>query len=236
MFDIAEEVGFQFNLLDIGGGFPGQKSAKLTFEEVCILIRLFWFLLWDKTIVFNKTCLLSNAVSIGVNALPFAWRNIETIDLTSNLLHWLTVDGLQCFYNIETHSWQLVITNQRQEVSITRKESKDLEFWFWTYYVDNVCWFLIVPSCDNVVFVVLVLLSYFTLCILDFSGLVTVVKFLWLTHCTDLRCAEAGLGSLLPRFKRRAHHRRARPLLCGLSIYARCQRHRLPCPQKRRCQ
>lgn len=38
MFDIAEEFGFQFKLLDIGGGFPGQKSAKLTFEEVCIYV------------------------------------------------------------------------------------------------------------------------------------------------------------------------------------------------------
>lgn len=34
VFDIAEGEGFHFNLLDIGGGFPGQKSAKLTFEEV----------------------------------------------------------------------------------------------------------------------------------------------------------------------------------------------------------
>ena len=34
VFDIAESQGFHFRLLDIGGGFPGQKSAKITFEEV----------------------------------------------------------------------------------------------------------------------------------------------------------------------------------------------------------
>lgn len=34
VFDMAENIGFHFNLLDIGGGFPGQPSAKLSFEEV----------------------------------------------------------------------------------------------------------------------------------------------------------------------------------------------------------
>jgi len=34
VFDMAEIAGFHFNLLDIGGGFPGQASATPTFEEV----------------------------------------------------------------------------------------------------------------------------------------------------------------------------------------------------------
>jgi len=34
VFDMAENAGFHFNLLDIGGGFPGQASTKPTFEEV----------------------------------------------------------------------------------------------------------------------------------------------------------------------------------------------------------
>ena len=34
-FDIAERHGFRLSLLDIGGGFPGQSSAKISFEEVC---------------------------------------------------------------------------------------------------------------------------------------------------------------------------------------------------------
>ena len=34
VFDMAESAGFHFNLLDIGGGFPGNPSAKPSFEEV----------------------------------------------------------------------------------------------------------------------------------------------------------------------------------------------------------
>ena len=34
VFDMGEEEGFHFELLDIGGGFPGQKSSKISFEEV----------------------------------------------------------------------------------------------------------------------------------------------------------------------------------------------------------
>lgn len=43
VFDIAEGEGFHFNLLDIGGGFPGQKSAKLTFEEVSTVCQYCFF-------------------------------------------------------------------------------------------------------------------------------------------------------------------------------------------------
>ena len=33
-FDLAAQEGFQFNVLDIGGGFPGQEGADITFESV----------------------------------------------------------------------------------------------------------------------------------------------------------------------------------------------------------
>lgn len=39
VFDIAENNGFHFELLDIGGGFPGQESAKLSFQEICSVLR-----------------------------------------------------------------------------------------------------------------------------------------------------------------------------------------------------
>jgi len=38
-FDMGEKAGFHFDLLDIGGGFPGQKSAKISFEEICTVLR-----------------------------------------------------------------------------------------------------------------------------------------------------------------------------------------------------
>ena len=34
IFQEAQEYGFKLTLLDIGGGFPGQDSAKITFQEV----------------------------------------------------------------------------------------------------------------------------------------------------------------------------------------------------------
>lgn len=37
VFDMGETAGFHFDLLDIGGGFPGQKSAKISFEAVRVL-------------------------------------------------------------------------------------------------------------------------------------------------------------------------------------------------------
>ena len=33
-FTMAQNFGFEMTLLDIGGGFPGQKSAPVAFEEV----------------------------------------------------------------------------------------------------------------------------------------------------------------------------------------------------------
>jgi diaminopimelate decarboxylase len=47
VFDLAQEHGFHFDLLDIGGGFPGEPSAKLSFEEVVwnsACDKLNWFL------------------------------------------------------------------------------------------------------------------------------------------------------------------------------------------------
>ena len=40
-FDIGLKEGFDMNLLDIGGGFPGQKSAHITMEEVTRLLHKF---------------------------------------------------------------------------------------------------------------------------------------------------------------------------------------------------
>jgi len=34
VFDMAENAGFHFHLLDIGGGFPGKASENPFFEEV----------------------------------------------------------------------------------------------------------------------------------------------------------------------------------------------------------
>ena len=34
VFDQATDIGYNMELLDIGGGFPGQKTAKISFEEV----------------------------------------------------------------------------------------------------------------------------------------------------------------------------------------------------------
>lgn len=39
VFDMGETAGFHFDLLDIGGGFPGQKSAKISFEAICGPLR-----------------------------------------------------------------------------------------------------------------------------------------------------------------------------------------------------
>ena len=35
VFDQAVEMGFNMELLDIGGGFPGHQAAPISFEEVC---------------------------------------------------------------------------------------------------------------------------------------------------------------------------------------------------------
>lgn len=42
LFDFGNDLGFKMNLLDIGGGFPGQESAPIKFEDVSS--RLDWFL------------------------------------------------------------------------------------------------------------------------------------------------------------------------------------------------
>lgn len=35
--DLQDELGFNMDLLDIGGGFPGSDDAELQFEEVSLL-------------------------------------------------------------------------------------------------------------------------------------------------------------------------------------------------------
>jgi len=39
VFDEGEEVGFKFSVLDVGGGFPGDDSAKITFEESAAFLK-----------------------------------------------------------------------------------------------------------------------------------------------------------------------------------------------------
>jgi len=39
VFDIGADVGYKFSLLDIGGGFPGQDSAKISFQQICAHLR-----------------------------------------------------------------------------------------------------------------------------------------------------------------------------------------------------
>ena len=34
VFELGREFGFKLDLLDIGGGFPGQKNAAVSFGEV----------------------------------------------------------------------------------------------------------------------------------------------------------------------------------------------------------
>ena len=40
VFDMGETAGYHFDLLDIGGGFPGQKTSKISFEEICVPLRM----------------------------------------------------------------------------------------------------------------------------------------------------------------------------------------------------
>ncbi|XP_077991566.1 ornithine decarboxylase-like [Glandiceps talaboti] len=39
VFDYGEQLGFKFDMLDIGGGYPGQVSAPITFEEIALTIN-----------------------------------------------------------------------------------------------------------------------------------------------------------------------------------------------------
>lgn len=39
IFDMGAELGHQMSVLDIGGGFPGDKTAKITFEELAVVIN-----------------------------------------------------------------------------------------------------------------------------------------------------------------------------------------------------
>ena len=35
IFKVAEECGFNLELLDIGGGFPGHELEDINFESIC---------------------------------------------------------------------------------------------------------------------------------------------------------------------------------------------------------
>ena len=40
VFDIGLHLGFDFNILDIGGGFPGHAGAPISFEKVWYEVQL----------------------------------------------------------------------------------------------------------------------------------------------------------------------------------------------------
>jgi len=40
LFDYATEIGFNFTLLDIGGGFPGTKDADLSFDDISDAVNM----------------------------------------------------------------------------------------------------------------------------------------------------------------------------------------------------
>ncbi|XP_078362453.1 ornithine decarboxylase-like [Oculina patagonica] len=39
VFDLGAQIGYNFTMLDIGGGFPGAPDAAITFEEVCAILN-----------------------------------------------------------------------------------------------------------------------------------------------------------------------------------------------------
>jgi len=39
VFEVAQELGFHFNMLDLGGGWPGSNDGKITFPEIANAIR-----------------------------------------------------------------------------------------------------------------------------------------------------------------------------------------------------
>lgn len=40
VFDVGQTLGFDFDLLDIGGGFPGHAAAPITFEEIAKVLNV----------------------------------------------------------------------------------------------------------------------------------------------------------------------------------------------------
>jgi len=41
IFEEAKSIGFEFSLLDIGGGFPGNKGSSI--DKVCYILQTFVF-------------------------------------------------------------------------------------------------------------------------------------------------------------------------------------------------
>lgn len=39
LFDYSKQIGYNFSLLDIGGGFPGTENVQLTFEEIASIVN-----------------------------------------------------------------------------------------------------------------------------------------------------------------------------------------------------
>ena len=69
-FDIAETFGFNFKLLDIGGGFPGNKPEGLQFSEIARVLRPALDELFDdsiKVIAEPGRYFVSTAYTLAVN-------------------------------------------------------------------------------------------------------------------------------------------------------------------------
>jgi ornithine decarboxylase len=71
-FDIGQALGFKFNLLDIGGGFPGRSSSGLQFFEIARLIRPIIDELFPphvRVIAEPGRYMVSNAFTLAVNII-----------------------------------------------------------------------------------------------------------------------------------------------------------------------
>jgi len=82
-FDIGAKLGFQFNILDIGGGFPGSLNAAITFEEVCdvmnpLLDKLFPASSGIRIIAEPGRYFVCSALTLAVNII--ARRTVENKD------------------------------------------------------------------------------------------------------------------------------------------------------------
>jgi len=87
VFDIAQEKGFQFDLLDIGGGFPGQSSAKLSFDEIVAVLRpaldsFFPESMGVRIIAEPGRFFVASAFTLAVNII--AKRDVEVETKTGN--------------------------------------------------------------------------------------------------------------------------------------------------------
>ena len=65
VFDVAKEVGYHFKMLNIGGGFPGSTTAKVSFEEVRYTVK--------------PTRVTMSIVSLPANATTFEFPSVSHV-------------------------------------------------------------------------------------------------------------------------------------------------------------